>query len=200
MRRALLALALVLSGCAGADLAGGGVPALGLYGGAVTVQGPDGYCVDRAASRGAQGFAILAPCTQFGTEGTAFTSGVITVQVGAAGSAAVTGSEGELAQMLRAQPAMLSARGQGADIDVRGIDTAPGLVRVEFTDAGPPPSAAVGTGEWRAFLDIGGRLTTVALRAPAGAPLTAEAGQRLLDRAVATLRAANGSGATSTEA
>ena len=187
---------LLLAACDPAAPAGPPVTALSLMGGAVTVQGPEGYCIDRAASRTATGLAVLSPCAVMAggpQTAAADIDGFVTVQIGAAGSAAVEGAERPLADLLMAAPgaALLSTSGEADGVRVVQVDRGDGLVAVRFTDAAPPPVPGLGPEEWRAFLDLRGRLVTVGVRGSVRAPLTGVAAQQLLYDTVAVLRRVN---------
>ena len=192
----LTALAVVLVGLAAceAGLPGGGTRSLGLYDGSVRVAGPEGYCVDPLASRPEAGFAVLGACGLLGgSGGMPGTDGFITVQAGAAGTASVSGSETDLATLLRLPmgAALLTDSGRPATVAVGLVEQSPGLVIVQFTDRAPPPVDGLAAEEWRAFMDLGGRLVTVGLRGYDRAPLSAAQARGLLYATVAALRAAN---------
>lgn len=191
--RPVLAVVFVVAGCV-ASLDGRGVRTLSLLDGAVSVRGPDGYCVDQQSSRPSSGFAVLAGCALV-SDAAMMPSleGLITVQIGSANSASVSGSEAELAGILRASQGaqLLSAAGDGASVEVARVDRAEGVVVVRFSDATPAPMPGLEPLEWRAFLDIRGRLATISLRGFDRAPIPAEQGLRLLSQAIGALRAAN---------
>ncbi|MBI1418750.1 MAG: dihydroxy-acid dehydratase [Limimaricola sp.] len=196
---ALTALVLALAGCDG--LHGPQVTQVAVMDGALTVAGPRGFCVDTAASRPAMGFVVLGGCAVVAGDGPMpDPAGLITVQVGGAGSAAVTGNEAALDRLLTSPQgtALLSAGGQPGSVRVHSHAHTAGLVRVRFTDGTAADPQGVQPGEWRAFLDLGGRMVTVSLRGLARAPLSAGEGQRLLLGAVAALRAANAGNPAST--
>lgn len=202
MRRAVLGLGLLalLGGCdrltrAVSDaLPETGVRAMTLMEGAVVVQGPGGYCIDARTSRPETGFAVMGGCAILSRMGIMPRSeGLVTVQFGAAGSAAVAGSEADLVALLRSARGaqILSSTGLPESILVEAIDSAEGLVLVRFQDTAPPIAAGLERTEWRAFLDIAGRLATVTVRGFERAPMDSAAGRVLIEEAVAALRAAN---------
>ncbi len=186
-------VALALGACDPAPEAGG-VSAVSLFGGAVRVQGPEGYCIDPEASRARSGFAVLAGCGLL-EPGDAMPvhDGFLTVQFGEDGSAGVAGREATLRSLLGAPSgaALLSRSGDAASVAVERVEVGRGIVIVDFTDAAGGGPEGLGPREWRAFLDIGGRMATVSLRGFVRAPLAADAGRRLLSQAIAALRAAN---------
>lgn len=197
MRPVLVAL-ILLAGC-DAAVETRGIRTLSVLDGAVSVRGPEGFCVDQQSSRAGSGFAVLAGCAVVSDAAMMpALEGLITVQIGEAGSAVVTGTEAELAALLRTSQGaqLLSAAGDPASVQVARVDRAEGVVVVRFSDAAPAPTPGLEPQEWRAFLDIRGRLTTISLRGFDRAPIPAEQGLRLLSQAVGALRAANAPPAT----
>lgn len=192
MRFAGIALAL-LGACT--DFAGpGGSAASVILPGDVTVRGPEGYCIDTRISRPSAGFAALADCALISDVGTSpRIEGLITVQVGAAGTASVAGAEQELGNLLRSAQglALLASDGQAASVRLDTVEIERGMVIVHFTDTSAPIAPGLEQLEWRAFFDIGDRLTTVGVRGFARDPISRRDGLRLLNQAVDTLRAAN---------
>ncbi len=150
----------------------------------VIVQAPTGYCVDGPASKPSTGFAVVAPCaTLGGTQAAPSTTAVATVQVGAAGSGAVAGSETALREFLETEAgaALLSSAGDSSTISEVDAQAADGRVIVHFTDSAPHSMPGLQAQEWRAFKDINGRLVTVALRGLASVPLSESTGIWLLN-------------------
>lgn len=200
MRSALLALALAapLAGCDGLSSFGApigdGANALALDGGALIAAAPHGYCVDPRASRPAQGFALFAGCSLISAlDLMPYAEALLSIQADEPGSAAVAGQEQELAALLQTPQgaALLSAAGSSDTVTVDRAIAGAGLVMVHFDDTASPPAPGIAQSEWRAFLDLNGRLVTIALRGLARAPLSDESGFALLRNAAATLRAAN---------
>ena len=191
--RPFLAALIVLAGC-DVGLDGRGIRTLAVLDGAVSVRGPDGYCIDQQSSRAGSGFAVLAGCALV-SDATVMPTheALITVQIGSAGSATVTGAEAELAALLRTAQgaALLSDSSDAGSVQVDRVDRADGVVVVRLSDAAPAQVQGLERREWRAFLDIRGRLTTISLRGFERAPLPAEQGLRLLSQAIGALRAAN---------
>lgn len=197
---AALGLAALLAGCdevtsaiSGA-LPETGVRAMKLMEGTVVAQGPAGYCIDARTSRPETGFAVMGGCGILSRMGIMPQSeGLVTVQFGAPGSAAVAGSEEDLVALLRSARGaqILSSSGLPESILVDAIESEDGLVLVRFQDTAPPIAAGLERTEWRAFLDIAGRLATVTARGFERAPMDSAAGRLLIGEAVAALRAAN---------
>ena len=191
--RPVLAALILLAGCE-TGIENRGIRTLSVLDGAVSVRGPEGYCVDQQSSRAGSGFAVLAGCAVV-SDATMMPTveGLITVQIGAASSASVTGAEPEMAALLRTTlgAQLLSAASNPASVQVARVDRADGVVVVRFSDATPAATPGLEPSEWRAFLDIKGRLTTISLRGFVRAPIPSEQGLRLLSQAIGALRAAN---------
>jgi len=193
---AVLALAL-LSGCDALNEARG-VRTFALLDGAVHARGPDGFCVDPAASRPDAGFAAMGSCALMSAIALMpQTAGLITVQFGAPASASVVGNEDAVEALLRSVQGagLLSSSGRPEAIVVSGIDNTPGIVTVRFRDGAPPLAEGLEQTELRAFLDIRGPLATVTVRGLTRAPMTEGRGSDLIAQAVSALRAANPTGA-----
>jgi hypothetical protein len=187
--------ALALSGCVGTGAAiAPGQTQVALYRGALVARGPEGYCIDPVASRPAAGFAVLAGCALI-SDNPAMPAidAFVTIQAGEEGSAGVATNEDGLADLLTSPEgvSLLSATGNAATVVVDSVTATPGVVTVHFTDYAPALADGLEPQEWRAFLDLGGRLTTVGLRGFSRAPLDRDTGLRALGQVVDGLRAAN---------
>ncbi len=187
-RQAFLVAALAaLSACA---TPGAPVKSMSFFDGDVVANAPAGYCLDAATSRPARGFAVLAPCATFGGgDSPPPVLGVATLQLGVQESGAVTGAEAELRDILQTDvgATLLSSRGDAALVEVLDASVVDNTVTVHFADQGPGPISGLQKEEWRAFLDLNGRLATVAVRGLAEAPLVASDGAWLLDLIVTGL-------------
>lgn len=189
----LLAALAVVAGCdelggamtaLGADRDGTnrGIAALSLFDGAAIVRGPDGYCIDRQASRARTGFAVLAACARVSdAELLPTIDGLVTVQFSNADTAMVSGNESTLASLLEDRD----------DAEVEAVDTSPGLVVLRYADDQPSDMDGVGAPEWRAFLDIGTRSVTISVRPFDANPLTPQDGEILVRATANALRDAN---------
>ena len=194
MLRCLRPLAVFIGLAACVSFGAGGVQSLALSGGAITAKGPEGYCINVSESRPLTGFAALVRCpspTQ-NPDATAVT-GLITIQVGGRNSATVTGSEDELARLLgsRAGATLLAGNGDPNTVIRDSVAIEGDVVFVHFTDTATPVVDGLEQEEWRAFLDLRGRLITVGVRGFATTPLSRTDGLQLLSRAVNSLRNAN---------
>lgn len=171
-----------------------GIRAMAMYDGSVVARSPDGYCIDARTSRPATGFAVMGGCALLSRLAIMpRVEGLVTVQFGAPGSASVEGAERDLVTLLRSArgAALLSSTGRPEGVLVEGIETGPGVVLVRFLDTAPPIAEGLERTEWRAFLDLSGRLTTVTVRGFERAPLDREGGLALMTEVVGALRAAN---------
>ncbi|SLN30046.1 hypothetical protein [Pseudooctadecabacter jejudonensis] len=205
-----LAAALVLSGCA--DMSNGladrlatlgsspdatneGIRTLAVLDGAVRVRGPDGYCIDQGASDASRGFAIMAGCALVSDEAVVIPNpdGLIMVQFGAEGTASVTGNEDAFAAFLRSESGrgVLSSAGDLAQVPQVATVTDRAGVLARFEDTAGPAFEGTSGPQWRGFLDVGSRLTTVSVLSFDRNPLSASAGERLLVVAMAQLAEVN---------
>lgn len=185
---------LALAGCSVLPLPETGIRAMAMFDGSVVARSPEGYCIDSRTSRPETGFAVMGGCAILSRLMIMpRVEGLITVQFGAPGSATVEGAERDLVALLRSArgAALLSASGRPEAVLVEGIETGPGIVLVRFLDTAPPIAEGLERVEWRAFLDVAGRLTTVTVRGFERAPLDRAAGLALMSEAVSALRAAN---------
>lgn len=209
--RGIAAAALVaLSGCAdlttgvadtlaglgsSSDATNEGIRTLALLGGDVRVRGPEGYCIDQAASDARRGFAVLAGCALLSDEAVVMPrpDGLILVQFGDEGTASVTDNEEPFAAFLASDlgRSVLSANGDAANVaSVSTIADRAGVL-ARFEDAAGPGFAGTSGAQWRGFLDVQNRLTTVSVLSFDRNPLSRGAGERLLVVAMAELAEAN---------
>ncbi len=169
-----------------------GIRTLSMFSGDVRVRGPEGYCIDRQASRARTGFAVLAACARVSNAELLPTlDGLLTVQIGEAGSAVVSGQEEVLASLLEqdAGQALLSAG--TAPVTVFGTESRDGLVLVRYSDPDAPEMQGTQATGWRAFLDLGNRSAVISLRAFETKPLAERDGEILIRTAASALAEAN---------
>ena len=207
MQRAFISVAgaiFALAGCGDmtAGLSGGispAAPAIALFAGEVTAVGPRGYCVDPDSSKPRRGFAMLAPCRTLGVaDAPSVTRGITTIQAGPEGSAIVSQNPTEFANYLKGPngPFVLSRSGNRVSVNVTEVRSFDNHVAVYLRDAAPAHIDGAQEAEWRAFVDIAGRLMTISVRGLDAAPLSASQGAGLLDQAVQAMIAANPAGNT----
>lgn len=151
--------------------------------GTVVAVAPSGYCIDAQASKPKDGFAVIASCaTLDATQTPPAVVGVVTMQVGPAGSGTIAQDEIAMRDFLitPAGAALLSHRGNAQDVTILSAQAFDRQIMVHFTDKGPPPVAGLQNEEWRAFTEIDGRLVTIGVRGLAAAPLQDGPGASLL--------------------
>ncbi len=200
MRNGLIAaLALALAGCVGTGL-GGGTRALAVAGGAVTVTGPQGYCVDRSASRdSASGaFVLLGSCaslTGSRAAGQPQRPAILTASVGplSAEGTDVAAALPAMAEFFQSSAgrAALSRAGAADTVAVDQISTSDGVLYLHLSDQALASGQAVEAGYWRALTGIRGRIVTLAVLSPTRGPLGVSEQRAVLDQFVARMRAAN---------
>lgn len=202
---AFFGAALLAMGCAELGNLGAPTPptpAISLYGGDVVAAVPQGYCIETKASNSRRGFAVMVACEVIaGDAERPRLNGFVTVQVGAANTAIVAADPNGFEDFLSttAGESLLSVNGNASTVTVGAVKQTSGAVTVRFADQAAPPVAGLQTTEWRAFVDIKGRLTTIAVRGLAGRPLSASQGQALLESVLASMLANNQATPASTE-
>lgn len=177
------------------DATGQGIRTLALLGGDVRVRGPDGYCVDQSASNARRGFAVMAGCAVLSSDTPIMPSlnGLITVQFGDEGTASVNDNEDAFAAFLKTEAGrgLLAANGDVANVVEVATITDRAAVLARFEDAGGPVIPGTSGPQWRGFLDLDGRLVTVAVHNLNYDRLTRGQGERLLIVAMAELAEVN---------
>ncbi len=190
---ALFAALLSLVGCGNVDFKmpdfkmpdltlgfGGASETARLFFGQVKVQGPEGFCVDKSASKLRQGFAIMAPCAVISGDGEFPPHlGFVTYQVGRSGTATVVGSEEDLQQLLASDEGAMLLSDIG-DVRILETDRDGSAVAVHYRVPREEQVAGLSSDVWRLFVDIKGRLATVSLRGYQDAPLTVDDGRSLV--------------------
>lgn len=181
-----LAAALTLAGCV-AGQGGTGSVQVGRDG--PMIAAPAGFCAarDAATSLGEAAFAAFTSCSGSGGP-------VLTATLGPPGSA--EGADLDPAALV---PLLISDRGRGllsrsgkaAAVRIHEVTGEPGTVLVRLTDSSPADALKTSGESWRALLAVQGRLATLSVTGGRDAPLTADVGRRLIDRFVASVRAAN---------
>lgn len=186
-----------------------GTRAVAVSGGAVTVTGPEGYCIDRGATReSASGafvlFGTCAALTRSASAGQPARAAVLTASVGqpAAVGVDLAANLPAMAAFFRSVPgrAALSRSGDAGTVRVEETGKAGDALYIRLSDRSAAAGQSVEPGYWRALIPVQGRIVTLAVLSPAQAPLTSSEQRALLDRFVARMRAANpgtGGGAAS---
>jgi len=163
---------------------------LSVLGGAVTVAGPEGYCVDTASTvdGGSEAFVLLVRCRGSDRRRAVLAATVTalpaTAAVGEANLAALTDSlAGEAGRR------NLSRAGRAEDVRIDEMRIEAGAIWLRIHDAGSPEAFA--PEYWRAILPVGGRVVTLSALATRAAPVSAEAALMALREFTARMRAAN---------
>ncbi|HCP81379.1 MAG TPA: hypothetical protein DIT67_07225 [Octadecabacter sp.] len=177
------------------DATNEGIRTLSLLGGDVRARGPEGYCVDQGASNARRGFAVLAGCALL-SEGAAVMptlDGLITIQFGDEDTASVAGKETAFAQFLETESgrALLASNGDLDNVSEVSTVTGDTGVMARFEDTSGPVFVGTSGPQWRGFLDINGRLTTVSVLSFDREALSRGEGERLLTVAMDELGEVN---------
>jgi len=172
-----------------------GIRTLSLLGGDVRVRGPEGYCVDQAASDARSGFAVIAGCVLLtdNVDLAPVLDGLITVQFGGEETASVTEGEEAFASFLESDVGrnFLATSGDAADLVDMVSQVEGTAVLVRFEDTSLPDFAGTDGAQWRGFFDVKGRLTTVSVLSFERAPLTQSQAEQLLIATMNELIAVN---------
>lgn len=195
-RRAFaLAALLALAACEG-GLSFGAPAEVTVAGGAVTVAGPAGYCVDRGLSRtgGSEAVVVLGSCAAFSPLAARppGTPAVLTATVSA--EAAAAPEPGDLERFLRSPQgrAAISRAGRAETVEILSARREQGVLLLHIRDeSAGAEGPATDPAYWRAVFGLSGRLVTATVLAFADRPLSRDQGFRLLDAFVDRLRAAN---------
>lgn len=170
-------------------VSGQGQGSVGVLGGAITVAGPEGWCVDPGATRetGEQAFVLLSRCR--GGRGQPVLSVTITDTRVPPGdrSDQLEGLVGFL--LTDAGRGQLSRRGRSDDVTVLDHRVQDGALWLQLTDAGNPEPFA--PDYWRVVMPLVGRLVTLSALSVAASPSPPEAGEAALEGLIDTLRRRN---------
>ncbi|PQO23856.1 cation transport ATPase [Rhodobacteraceae bacterium WD3A24] len=167
-------------------------------GGAVTIAGPRGYCIDvqatREETRGA--VALLGGCDALGEGGRApDTRAVLTASVSGPENdwPRVADSIDALTAFFDSAPgrAALSRSGQAGSVEVDSIDSRDGILLLRARDTSEFRGPSVAPDYWRAIFDLRGRVVTLSVMSAAGTPLSDQAGRGLIEAFVRAMMRAN---------
>jgi len=196
---ALLAAGLVLlAGCFESESMGrvtpratsGGPGSVGVLDGAVTVAGPDGFCVDQNATRetGGHAFVLMRRCRAGGAPAPVLSITVTDVRV--PGDDTVQQLDG-LATFLAtdAGRGQLSRRGRAGDVAITRIEQRDGTLWMLLTDTGNPDGFE--HAYWRVVMPLAGRLVTLSAMSLQDAPVSQANAATAMTQLIATLRARN---------
>lgn len=181
IRTAPVVLTLALAACQPTGT-GRTAPVLG---GTVSLGLPEGFCIDRSASREGrdQAVVLMGRCSNTSAPDPA----ILTYSVGTAGSASVLrGGGSELAGLFTSDRgrAMLARSGRAGDVRVLSARQSGEAFLLQLDDR------RLGR-YWRAITGARGRLVSISVTGAPGANLSQEAGRALLEQAVTALRRSN---------
>lgn len=195
-----LALLSTLPGCT-ADMAGvAGSRALSVSGGAVTVAGPAGYCVDKGASKdgSAGAFVLLGTCaamTRSTGAGPTVAPAILTASVipGAPDEGPLSAVFPSTARFFRSAPGRkaLSRNGRPENVEVADVISKGEVLYIRLRDTSESAGQSVEPEYWRAILSLRGRIVTLSALALRDRPLTSSAKRKVLEAFVARMQATN---------
>lgn len=184
-----LAAAVLLAGCVGIG-GGGGMREMLVTSDAITIAGPQGFCIDPEASSdlGATAFVLLGNCA-------ALTESRMTRQPAepAILTAAISeaGEEGGIASSISTLPEffasedgrqVLSRSGDSETVEVLQSFAEGSVFYLNASDASDGAVPGVRNDYWRAYLDLGPRIATLSVLALDGSGLSEEQSLDLLRR------------------
>ena len=161
-----------------------------VLGGALTVTGPEGYCVDTSSTVEGEreAFVLMVRCRPAERR-----RPVLGATVTALPSEAATGAE-NLAALMQAVTGEtgrghLSRAGRAEDVRIDAATIEDGAIWLRIHDAGSPEAFA--PDYWRAILPVGGRVVSLSVLDASGAAGAPAAGLSILRDFTARMRAAN---------
>lgn len=162
---------------------------VGVLDGAITVAGPEGYCVDAQATRETdqQAFVLLVRCR--GDRDHPVLSVTVTDLRVPGGDPAVQLSDLTSFVLSGAGRGQLSRRGRASDVTIAQHRITDGALWLNLSDAGNP--AAFEPGYWRVVMPLAGRLVTLSALSLAEAPSDGAALEGALASLVGVLRRRN---------
>lgn len=193
-----LVLVALISGCAA--LPGGSLAPdeVEVVGGAVTVTGPQGYCVDTATrSDGAAGAVVLlgscAALRQTSTAPRPDRDAVLSATVAAAPGASALGATEDLTEFFRGEAgrAMLSRSGAADTVELLDAYGREGVLFLHLRDSSAFDGPRVAPQYWRALMELRGHLVTLSVLSPEGDALSPQGGLSTLEAFVREMLRAN---------
>lgn len=199
-RRALAAVFALAACVPGAGLVpAGATRAVSVLGGAVTVAGPAGYCVDKGPSRDGEAgafvlFGTCAALTGSPAAGEPAYPAILTATVlpGAPGGT-FEESFAAMAAFFRSGPgrAALSRSGRADDVRLAQVLSRDRVLYLRLEDSSAVAGQRVEPDYWRAILQVRGRIVTLSALGLKSRPVPAAEKRRVLDAFVARVRSAN---------
>lgn len=169
-------------------------------GGAVTIVGPPGFCVDHDSSHDGPGapFVLLGSCAAMAGQDkqprpTIHALLSATVSVGAHGPSIADANWEKLSRYLRSTAGRkaLSRSGNAKTVRVIGLMRRDGVVILHARDTSPFPGQTVTPDYWRALFDLNGHIVTLSVIGLPQAQFPDSAGLALLQSFVASVKAGN---------
>ncbi len=164
---------------------------LSVFDGALTVAGPEGYCVDRNSTveNASEAFVLLVACRASERQ-----RPVLAATVTALPAEAARGTENLRTLMTavtsEAGRGHLSRSGQAGDVRIESAAIENGAIWLRINDRGSPETFA--PDYWRAILPVGGRVVSLSVLDARAAPGSAEEGRAILRGFAARMRTVNG--------
>ncbi len=168
-----------------------------VFGGAVVLAAPAGYCadIDNSSDGERTAFALFASCASLGGAGAPRRPALLTATVvnGGASRQPLAVSFGDMAVFFQSERgrAMLARSGRAADVEVRRITVAGEVMFLRLEDRSRLGDVEVLPGYWRAILPANGRVVSLSVLSPAALPLTEIEQRRTLDEFVGRVQSAN---------
>lgn len=199
-----LAACLVLVACLeGAAPGEATVARLSVAGGAVTVAGPRGYCVDPARSGEDEdgAFVLLGPCDALA--GTANRVPAPQVRAMLSATVAPAGTGPGVAESLdllesyfadEAGRALLSREGVAETVTIRTMARDGDALILHVSDTSRAEGPPLAPEYWRALIGVGDRMVTLNVWTPAIAPLDANESREVMRAFLDRMRAVNRAG------
>lgn len=200
LRALLLAQCLLLAGCL--DLPGGSgnsrPEVTRVVGNNVQIAGPDGYCIDKSATRDAasSAFVVMARCDALGDWGGASPSAPALLTVSVSGKLDDVQSEMPAAPLLTAFAkseegrAILSPDGQAASIDILDTKVRGDVFYLRARDNKVTTNVLLPE-HWRAIFEIKGHLISARLNVFAKRPISSDTGFEMLNSLATRIKADN---------
>ncbi len=197
-RAGSLLLPFLLAACGGLGLGGGATPpqTVAVAAGAVVIGGPQGYCVDRGASRttGASPFVLLGSCASIAQDASVAApaqAGVLTATVSPPGRGPSFAASLPQLEAYLASPAgraALARDGQPDSVKVLGIRPEGSALLVHLRDVSAQIVPGTAATYWRGLFEVKGRLVTVAVMSFEDQPMGSDAALVTLKGMIARIR------------
>ncbi|SPH16709.1 hypothetical protein DEA8626_00220 [Defluviimonas aquaemixtae] len=199
---AVLAALTALSACVPSEmgmLSASASRAMAVSGGAVTVAGPTGYCVDKGPSRDSPtgAFVLLGTCaalTGSATTGQPTYPAILTATVlPGAPDGAFEEHLPAMAAFFRSDPgrAALSRSGRAEDVTLSQVLSRGDVLYLRLQDRSAVAGQPVESEYWRAILQVRGRIVTLSALGLQDRPVPTQEKRRVLEAFVARVLAAN---------